>query len=109
MAACAEIARLAQPSLSLDASDLQEVHKLAEVLKQFLVHRAERFVAGRLKEPMGEVIMQDITPLTTHTLHRTKVKGLKTVIRKGKNSENGLCRGCSFLISTCGARCFSQL
>ena len=90
MAVAAEILRLSQPSLTLSASDVQEVQKLAEVLKLFMQHQGEKFVNTRLDEPIAEVIMQDITPIMTHTVHSSRSEGLAVVIRRGRTKREWL-------------------
>ena len=82
-----DILRLSQPSLALSSADVQEAGKLAEVLKCFMLHQAERFISDRLDEPVGEVLMQDITPLSTHTVHTSHVKGLQHVCRRGRKKR----------------------
>ena len=66
-------------------SETQEVEKLAEVIKCFLRHECEEFVQARLASPIAEVLLQDVTPLRTSTVHSSGSGDLK-VTGKGKMS-----------------------
>ena len=72
---------VSQPSLCLDSSKILEVHKLAEVIKAFTRVQGEEFVKKRSDAPLAEILMQDVTPLRTCTMHVSGADELHVVRR----------------------------
>ena len=87
MAACADVIRLANPSLCLDTNDTRNVSRLCEGAKQFLRLQAENFVKARRDIPIAEVLMQDGTPCKTSTIHVSGSEGMRTVRRARSGKE----------------------
>ena len=82
-----KLIRVSQPSLCLDASEILEVHKLAEVIKAFTRVQGEEFVKKRSDAPLAEILMQDVTPQRTCTMHVSGADKLHVVRRGRKCSE----------------------
>ena len=87
MSACADVVRLAKPSLCLDTTDARNVARLSEGAKQFLRLQAENFIQARLDIPVAEVLMQDGTPGKTSTIHVSGSGPLRTVRRARSGKE----------------------
>ena len=83
------IIRVSQPSLCLDASEILEVHKLAEVIEAFTSVQGEEFVKKRSDAPLAEILMQDVTPLRTCTMHVSGADKLH-VVRRGRKCREWL-------------------
>ena len=101
--ACREIARLSQPSLCFSQSDVKKVEQLVEVINVFFKHQCEEFVQARLASPIAEVLLQDVTPLRTSTVHSAGSGNGAHITRKGKQLREFMLQRL-FLLDHLGAK-----
>jgi len=87
------VKQYAAPSKAIHPDDLENLHKAAEIVREFTKQNGARFIERRKDKPILVQYGSDLTPLThRHRLHE-EAEGL-SVTKNGKSSNEFLVQRC---------------